>query len=264
MKNYSIDKIRETYSNAYKLWTKEEDINLAKEYSKGMKIEKLAETFGRKPGAISSRLEKLKLPGYQQEKQERELVRIAFKNIKRFIKDWQKSPYEWDKEIDIQTEISGRIKYAYKKLAKDTMKASYKVKVNGFEQEQLYSRVCCEPLIYYQDKNGERYSCFPDIVIYKDIEDPASPPDKIEQKINWPMLWVCEIKYWNEWISTSKKDEWDIEKMRYLLRQKDGAKYACWLTITRERTSIGNGINRQASEDKRLVEYEIKLPALKR
>lgn len=100
-------------------------------------------------------------------KDEEELVNIAWGKIDEFISDWQKSPYKWDKEIDIQVDIASRIKLAYKSLDMDDMRASYKVNVSGFEKEQIYSRVCCEPLTYYDWTDGKRYSCQPDIVIFK-------------------------------------------------------------------------------------------------
>lgn len=211
-------------------------------------------------------MEKLKLPDILHKKLENKLIGLAFKVIKSFIRDWQKSPYKWDKEIDIQVEIASRIKTCYQKLGKDEMNASYKVNIKGFEREQVYSRVCCEPIVFYKYEDGIRYPCFPDIVIYQDIENPKPPPDETEQKTNWPMLWICEIKYWTEWISTPKKDDWDINKMKYLLKQKDGTKSACWLTFYRERERdlSSKGIKIKRYENNRLWECVVRLPAIKK
>lgn len=59
----SFETIRKEYSQAYKKWTTEDDKKLEKLWSKGVQIREIAETFGRKRGAISARLKKLDLAG---------------------------------------------------------------------------------------------------------------------------------------------------------------------------------------------------------
>ena len=167
-----------------------------------------------------------------------EMLNLVWSVIDKFIKDWQSNPYKWSKEIDIQVDIANRIISEYRAIGTDTINASYDVKIKGFEQTQVYSRVCCEPQIYYQWDDGKRDGCFPDIVIFDDIDHPELPPDRGNEKKNWPMLWVCEIKYLNEWSISLQNDKWDIEKMRYLIKQADGAKYACWLTFMMERAEF--------------------------
>jgi hypothetical protein len=54
--SYSIDEMRERYPRAYEKWVKEEDESLRNEFKKGRSVTELAEVFGRKPGAIRSRL----------------------------------------------------------------------------------------------------------------------------------------------------------------------------------------------------------------
>jgi len=59
--SYSIDEMRDRYPRAYEKWVKEEDENLRNEFKKGRSVIELAEVFGRKPGAIRSRLIKNRL-----------------------------------------------------------------------------------------------------------------------------------------------------------------------------------------------------------
>lgn len=56
-----FEKIRETYPNAYRSWDKEQDERLQELFAKGLSVTDLAKIFGRKIGAIRSRLVKLGL-----------------------------------------------------------------------------------------------------------------------------------------------------------------------------------------------------------
>jgi len=56
-----FEKIRETYPNAYRPWDKEQNEKLSEFFAKGLSVADLAKTFGRKRGAIRSRLAKLGL-----------------------------------------------------------------------------------------------------------------------------------------------------------------------------------------------------------
>ncbi len=58
-KGDGYDKIREKHPKAYTTWTKEEDEMLKESFSNGIPVESLAETLGRKEGAIRMRLMKL-------------------------------------------------------------------------------------------------------------------------------------------------------------------------------------------------------------
>lgn len=158
------------------------------------------------------------------------MIEIIRNIVETFIEDWRNSPYEWESEVDIQAEIAQRLRLTLKSAGKFISKAGYDYIRNGMLQD--YSRVCCEPRIYYNDSKGNRYWCLPDIVVYDCIEDPNDPPDAVPEK-NWPMLWVCEIKYQTEDKDTSKQNKaWDTEKMEYLLEQKE-TKHACELHFDR-------------------------------
>jgi ATP-dependent DNA helicase PIF1 len=56
-----LDQMREKFPNAYRPWSKEEDEDLKEKFLGGEEQKSLVQTFGRKPGAIRSRLIKLGL-----------------------------------------------------------------------------------------------------------------------------------------------------------------------------------------------------------
>lgn len=60
-KAYDISEIRKTHKKAYEPWTEEVDEKLELLFCKGKKIKELSEIFGRKEGAIRSRIKKLEL-----------------------------------------------------------------------------------------------------------------------------------------------------------------------------------------------------------
>jgi ASC-1-like (ASCH) protein len=60
-KDYSVEKIRAKYPNAYKPWTKEVDEKLELLFCEGKSISELSKIFKRNEGAINSRIEKLEL-----------------------------------------------------------------------------------------------------------------------------------------------------------------------------------------------------------
>ena len=58
---YSVEACRREYPNAYDPWREEDDAQLVEWWHDGMSVDELAERFGRKRGAIVSRLRKLGL-----------------------------------------------------------------------------------------------------------------------------------------------------------------------------------------------------------
>lgn len=58
---YSIFACRQEYPNAYNPWSEEDDLKLTEMWCNGASIKQLTDHFQRKPGAISSRIKKLKL-----------------------------------------------------------------------------------------------------------------------------------------------------------------------------------------------------------
>jgi ATP-dependent DNA helicase PIF1 len=57
----ALDAIRATHAKAYAPWTKDEDGDLKRRHQAGERVDTIAAAFGRKPGAIRSRLKKLGL-----------------------------------------------------------------------------------------------------------------------------------------------------------------------------------------------------------
>jgi len=159
------------------------------------------------------------------------MIDIIWNVTEQFIEDWRNSPYEWQTEIDIQAEIASQLRQSLKNKDKLIMT------VGGYEyirrgKMQDYSRVCCEWSTNY-DLNGEKKCCQPDIIVYEDTEDSNNLPDK-DPKKNWPMLWVCEIKYQTEDKDVSKQSKsWDTDKMVYLLKQNE-SRYGCILYFNRK------------------------------
>lgn len=57
----SFEATRSKYPNYLKAWTAEDDQKLERMWCEGASVKKLASTFGRNPGAIKARIEKLEL-----------------------------------------------------------------------------------------------------------------------------------------------------------------------------------------------------------
>ncbi|MGH6824374.1 ATP-dependent DNA helicase [Methyloceanibacter sp.] len=57
----ALDAIRATHAKAYAPWTSADDLDLRRRHEAGERVETIAAAFGRKPGAIRSRLKKLGL-----------------------------------------------------------------------------------------------------------------------------------------------------------------------------------------------------------
>lgn len=58
---YSVEACRREYPNAYDPWTEDDDVKLAELWREGLSLDEIAERFGRKRGAIISRMKKLDL-----------------------------------------------------------------------------------------------------------------------------------------------------------------------------------------------------------
>ncbi len=197
-----------------------------------------------------------------------EIISTAYKTVESFIQDWQHEPYKWNLEIDIQVDLTSRIKDALKVVGKDELYLSYKTDIiREFRGErQKYSRVCCEYSTYYNweigDGNSHRYACNPDIIIVDDPVDVDNLPD-VTPLTNFPMLWVCEIKYRTEYTSDNKENKkWDKDKMLALLnQQKDVVLYGCCINLSREISKDSQNFNRTVDErNNRLVSYAAKVP----
>lgn len=181
---------------------------------------------------------------YEMEK----IIDIIQNEVNKFISDWQNSSYEWLTEADIQMEIAYRLRAALKGRNLHISKVEYPE--TGMIE---LNKVCCEYTIEYQIESGEREKCRPDIIVFDDIENPYAPPD-IDGK-NWPMLWVCEIKCKTCWSGLGDK-QWDIDKIRYLLKQDDGTKFAYSLSFDSTKEPSGGGKIEEREGDS-FIKYQI-------
>ena len=182
------------------------------------------------------------------------LVQTAWYVIEQFIDDWQREPYRWYQEIDIQTEISNRLKQIYQLIGEDSILMKSHYKVQGLTDIQKFSRVTCQTYVSYTDSDGKDFSCVPDIIVWDEVDDLEKYPEGISS--SWPILWACEIKY-----SGVKHGDWDQEKLRYLVEQSR-AKFGCWLQFYLERSNYGDGIKwKKAGKDPKIWIGEIRLPA---
>ncbi len=143
------------------------------------------------------------------------MFHIIQKEIKKFIKDWQRSPYRWNTEVDIQIEIVNRLSNVFKVHKILEQKAVYEVMNERTKEEVTSRRICCEWPTHYYDKKRKKVHCKPDIIVYDDLKDPKNPPSNKNGR-NDPMFWVCEIKYKTDWGGDYQKRtrEHDIEKIK--------------------------------------------------
>jgi hypothetical protein len=59
--SHAFQELRRDYPQAYSKWTEAEDVRLRNEFRLGKKLQELADSFQRQPGAIRARLQKLGL-----------------------------------------------------------------------------------------------------------------------------------------------------------------------------------------------------------
>lgn len=152
---------------------------------------------------------------------EKEMVKIAKIEVEKFAKEWIATPYVWESETDVHSDLYIRIKSS---LRKKFPLVKYKYK--GMAEEEYFDWVYCNPKTY--TKGAKK----PDLVIYKDSGKKRS----VGGRENYPMLWVCEIKYITNWSSLLSKEsvENDIKKLKYLLeREEGGTDYACYIIFRR-------------------------------
>lgn len=188
-------------------------------------------------------------------KYETRIVEIAEEEVEKFAKkDWKKNPYLWETETDVHAELYNRIKEALKRMNKHLLRAKYE----GFKKPEKFNRIYCKPPVYICWEGIKKSKCFPDIVIYKDIPNINKPPDYDEKKkVNWPMLWVCEIKYKTDWSGDYQKcnRQRDNKKLNILLNQRNkkkinGTDYGCCLDFSREKNRENKGYKRKFKPNK--------------
>lgn len=141
-------------------------------------------------------------------------------------------------------------------LGHDTVLANYQHAVPGFETNQLWSRLTCEPVVKYKFTDEKVYPCKPDIVMWDNISDPNKPLD--EHGGHVPILWACEVKH-----TCIEPNDWDPQKLRFLIRQGT-LQFGCCLRMQRVRAVSGTGIEwKHDVEEGRVWLCDARLPAVK-
>lgn len=183
------------------------------------------------------------------------LVQCAWNALGAVFHEWQKEPYRWSGERDVQLEIASRLNTLYKLIGKDSVVGELNWVESGFNPRQNWARVACDPYMAYTYSDGKKYRCHPDIVVWNDLPD-SQQPDHLPGK-SYPVLWACELKY-----AVRNPGTWDLEKLRYLVNQNQ-VQYACWVKISRCRATRGVGVDWFSSgEGRRLWQCEVSLPPL--
>lgn len=162
-----------------------------------------------------------------------DIVEKAETIIEQFLLEWQKRPRFWYTEVDVQAELSTRLRNFFGLQGLNSVFANYPEESGDLTGLQEWARITCEPTLYYKYENYEDCECRPDLVIWDDA-DQTSPPDAV--KGNWPVIWACEIKYRNY-----KPGSWDQDKLRHLINQKT-VSHGCWLVMSAIPADSGTGI----------------------
>ncbi len=184
-----------------------------------------------------------------------QLVESAWNVVNSTLRDWQKEPYRWFSERDVQLEIASRLKTVFNLMGTDSVNGKLDWAHPDHGPRQQWARVACEPHVSYTFSDGEVYRCHPDIVIWDDLPSADWTPAKGE---NFPILWVCELKL------TARPSTWDLEKLKYLVSQNH-VQYGCWVKIRREPTHAGAGIDwKSHGPGNRLWECDARFPKVDR
>jgi len=110
-------------------------------------------------------------------------VDIAWKVVEQLVQDWMRNPEYWNREIDLQAELVSRLNAVYRLIGFGEVVA------DPDNKRYWYARAACEPHVTYQVNSGQFYRAHPDVVVWADLVNPAEIPEQ------WPIQWVCEIKY---------------------------------------------------------------------
>jgi hypothetical protein len=150
------------------------------------------------------------------------VLRLNWKTVEGFVRDWEKSPTMWYSEADVQAELAVRLVRALRPKGLDRVEANYEwYSQRGLKRPQFWSRVsCCAPV----RRGGTRRNpdqLLPDIAVFKDLADPDSPPDE-KGLGRWPAYWVCEIKS-----NSSQSIASDRARVRKLIRYREADAGMC-------------------------------------
>jgi hypothetical protein len=164
--------------------------------------------------------------------------------LERLFAAWQRDPYRWANERDIQAALAGRL---FARL--DSLGVGHVVATNEEDDwsglgKQTWGRVACEPPVY---TGATKRIVKPDVVVW----DAAPPTDDTRR---WPILWACELKYIDRAAGGG-----DLRKLRGMLSPKGTVRSACAVEILRDTAKRGNGVSCQRLAGGRLRHYTVRL-----
>ncbi|MFN0018579.1 MAG: hypothetical protein ACKVP0_09990 [Pirellulaceae bacterium] len=146
------------------------------------------------------------------------------------LREWQQEPFRWESEIDIQSELYGRLSADFQLVGKSIVSYSPSGKA---------ARIAAEPTVYYEVADLGECRCKPDIVIRDDVVE--KPTDGG----HWPLIWVCELKF--DPIYKADGPNPDIPKVRALIQQKK-TKYGCCVRLSHRPAPVGEEITWKQDE----------------
>lgn len=167
---------------------------------------------------------------------------LAEEQLESFARDWQRSPYYWRTEADIQREVSARILIALRNEGLDWRKhelpSAMELEEAPWLEGQPFRCRLVNGYAYYtggRTAAGQPERIHPDIIVWDDLPESfrhLDPPpdgryaDKDSGGRNWPIAWVCEIK--------AKRDPTlaDMGNLRKLLARDEEwgrAAFACYM-----------------------------------
>lgn len=161
------------------------------------------------------------------------LVQAAWYTLSAVLADWQKQPFRWERERDLQAEIGGRLNQVLSLQGLGSVTGPYGHGLADFPEEQTWARVAYEPCVAYDDPETNKPSwCYPDIVLWDNVN---SAPNNEARRV-WPIAWACEIKY-----RSADAGEWDRRKLQ-LLRSQGRITFGCTVDVQLSRTTSGVGV----------------------
>lgn len=174
------------------------------------------------------------------------LVDVVWRVVRQLSRDWQQAPYRWEREADLQVALASRLGATMRLIGEGSVVGSYQP-----QSQRSMGRVACEPKLYL-DKKRRQY-CFPDVVVWRELEDESDPPDRdAAWRGNWPVLWACEIKVDHKKGAPSK----DEEKLIKLVTSK-AVDFGLVLDVRREK---GKSVWAPKMLDGKLWRHELRLP----
>lgn len=159
------------------------------------------------------------------------MVQAAYNVLDEVFEQWQKEPYRWMYEADLQAEIGGRLNQIFTLQGLGNITGEYKWALGkDKEKKHIWNRVSYRPYVYYEYEKGKESYCFPDIVIWAD-------KGKIPKNQLWPILWACELKY-----GSSDDGSDDVVKLNKLITQ-GLIKFGCSVRIHYTTSSTSKAVN---------------------